>query len=383
MAEYTAEAFKWSGTGYNAQYNTSHTAVFKDNDAAYQGDGDNGERISIDGGSFGKTAGSPYAIDIAFTDTGGAQHTETFYFFNTGGEWYFVPGPGSAFTTGATLGSYQSHTSGWNYADVVCFARGTRIATAEGPCPVEMLRPGQQVLTADGGYALLQMVTCRAVSAEQIRRNPNLCPVLIRAGALGAGLPLRDLRVSRQHRLLISSRIAGRMFGQEQVLAAAHQLTALPGIRIDDAAGEVEYFHLIFDRHEVVLAEGTPAESLLMGPEALKTLPPAEHARLKRLFPALDGAAPPPEPARPIPAGKQQRKLIARHKKNSQPLLQTYVPQPAPAAAAGKAPAAGHSRTRCSTGPGRLPLILSDPLAGPDPAGRPSQAAAVTASRLS
>ncbi|MEW2913746.1 Hint domain-containing protein [Leisingera sp. JC11] len=382
MAEYTAEAFKWSGTGYNAQYNTSHTAVFKDNDTSYDGNSDKDERISIDGGSFGKTGGSPYAIDIAFTDTGGAAHTETFYFFNTGGSWYFVPGPGSAFSTGATLGSYQSHTTSWNYADVVCFVRGTLISTTEGPCPVEMLRPGQDLLTADGGYAALRMVTFRAVSAEQVGRNPKLCPVLIRAGALGGGLPQRDLRVSRQHRLLVCSRIAERMFGQAQVLAAAHQLTALPGIRIDDAVAAVEYFHLIFAQHEVVLAEGAPAESLLMGPEALNTLPPAERGRLKRLFPALAGEDAPPEPARHVPAGKQQRKLIARHKKNSQPLLQTYAPPPEPPAR--QAPGAeGHSRPPCSTSPGRPPLILSDPLLCPDPAGRPAQAAAVQIPRLS
>jgi len=368
MAQYTAEAFKWSGTGYNAQYNTSHTAVFKDNDAAYDGSGDNGERISIDGGSFGKTTGSPYAIDIAFTDTGGASHTETFYFFNTGGSWHFVPGPGSAFSTGATLGSYQSHTTGWNYADVVCFARGTRISTADGPCPVEMLRPGQQVLTADGGRAMLRMVASRAVSADQIRRNPKLRPVLIRAGALGAGLPQRDLRVSRQHRLLVCSRIAQRMFGQEQVLVAAHQLTSLPGIRIDETAAEAEYFHLIFDRHQVVFAEGAPAESLLMGPEALKTLPPADHDRLKRLFPALAGEAEPPDPARHVPAGKQQRKLIARHKKNSQPLLQTYVPQPGKTVR--QAPAPGQRcRGSGATSPCQVPLILTDPVLRPPGSG--------------
>ncbi|NSY38547.1 Hint domain-containing protein [Leisingera sp. ANG59] len=376
MAEYTAEAFKWSGTGYNAQYNTSHTAVFKDNDAAYDGSGDNGERISIDGGSFGKTSGSPYAIDISFTGTSGASHTETFYFFNTGGEWYFLPGPGSAFTTGATLGSYQSHSTGWNYADVVCFARGTLISTAEGPCPVENLRPGQAVVTADGGRAVLRMVTSRAASAERIRRNPKLRPVLIRAGALGAGLPLRDLRVSRQHRLMVCSRIAERMFGQAQVLAAAHQLTALPGIRLDDAAAAVEYFHLIFDRHEVVLAEGAPAESLLMGPEALKTLPPAEHARLKRLFPTLDGAAPPPEPARHVPAGKQQRSLIARHKKNSQPLLQTYAPQQC--GTWDKAPPVPEP---CRAPRRRDPLILSGPLTAPGTAVKPSPAAAAPSAR--
>ena len=49
-------------------------------------------------------------------------------------------------------------------------------------------------------------------------------------GALGNGLPRRDLLVSRQHRMLVRSSIAGRMFGDKEVLVAAHHLTALPGV---------------------------------------------------------------------------------------------------------------------------------------------------------
>ena len=135
MAQYTVTAFKWSGTGYNALYNTSYSATIDDDDAAYQGSGDGSETISINGGAFGTTTGSPYAINISFTDAGGSPHVETFYFFNTGGSWYFVPGPGSDFTVGATLGSYQNHTNGWSYSDVTCFVRGTLIETAQGPCP--------------------------------------------------------------------------------------------------------------------------------------------------------------------------------------------------------------------------------------------------------
>ena len=53
------------------------------------------------------------------------------------------------------------------------------------------------------------------------RAYPKVQPVRILAGALGHGMPQRDLLVSRQHRMLVSSAICERMFGLEQVLVSA------------------------------------------------------------------------------------------------------------------------------------------------------------------
>ncbi len=59
MPSYTFTAFQWSGTQYNAIYNTSYTAVINDNDAAFQGGADADETISINGGAFNATAALP------------------------------------------------------------------------------------------------------------------------------------------------------------------------------------------------------------------------------------------------------------------------------------------------------------------------------------
>ncbi len=203
MPSYTFTVFQWSGTHYNATYNTLHTAVITDNDAAYQGGADADETISINGGAFNSSALHPYAITVPFTDPSGAAHTEEFYFFLTGGAWYFIPGPGSEFVVDSTLGMYQSHTTGWNYADVVCFLRGTLIETDQGPVAVEDLRAGMQVVSYDGGTKKLRLALSRVISAKEYEQNPNFHPVRIMAGALGAGLPKRDLLVSRQHRMLM------------------------------------------------------------------------------------------------------------------------------------------------------------------------------------
>ncbi len=324
MPQYTVTAFRWTGTGYNSQYNTSYTATFDDDDPNLNGGSDANETVSINGGTFRSTAGPPYDIDVSFTDTSGNPHVETFYFFNTGGAWYFIPGPGSEFTTGATLGSYQSHTTTPTpYATITCFLRGTLIETDRGPTPVETLRGGSRVLTADGSYKTLRSALSRKLNAHHLRRNTKLAPVRITRGSLGNGLPRRDLRVSRQHRMLVSSKVCERMFGKKNVLVSAIRLTEMPGIFVEHDLSEVEYFHLLFDQHEVVFAEGAPSESFFVGPEALKSVPADCRAEILNLFPQLETSGRNAEPAFFIPSNKRQKNLIARHLKNKHSVCET------------------------------------------------------------
>lgn len=332
MAQFTVTAFKWTGTYYNATYTDSHSATFEDNDGAYEGDADKSETVSIDGGHADATWGSPYAIDVSFTDAHGEDHVETFYFFNTDGDWYFVPSEDSAFSEGATLGSYQSHTVGWEYDSAVCFADGTLIATESGLLPVETLEPGCMVQTLSGASAPLRLNLSRHLPARELRANSRLRPVCIEAGALGAGLPLERLWVSRQHRMLVSSPICRRMFDTDSALIAAIRLTALPGCFIDHHCKELTYHHLVFDDHAVVFANGAPAESFFPGPEALRLLAPDARKEFLTLFPEVAGSLSPLRSEHCIPKLKQQKRLIARHKRNAKPLLPesfaTAPPQP-------------------------------------------------------
>jgi len=320
MALYTVEAFNWSSFGYNATYTSSVIAILDDDDPAYEGGADSDEMISINGGAFGATAASPYAIDISFTDTSGDPHVETFYFFNTGGDWYFVPAPGSAFTVGATLGSYQTHTTGWNYADITCFCRGTLIETTKGPMPVEDLRAGMVLVGPHGEEMPLKLHLQRRVTAQELVKKPKLRPVRICAGALGQGLPKRDLLVSRQHRILLRSTLAKRMFGSAEVLVAAIKLTGLPGVFVDEQLASVDYFHLVLENHEIVISEGLETESFLIAPNALNALSPEARGEIEMLFPDLDQKVT-PATARFVPEGKQQKQLINKHIADNSPVL--------------------------------------------------------------
>lgn len=202
----------------------------------------------------------------------------------------------------------------------VCFCQGTLILTARGPVAVEALCVGDQVMTRDNGLQPLRWIGSKALDGDQLRLFAGLRPVRIRAGALGLDMPTRDLHVSQQHRVLVSSRIAERIFGQPEVLVAAKHLIGLPGIEIDARFAAVTYYHLLFDRHEVIFSEGAQTESLFTGPEALKAVDAPARAEIVALFPALAGDDPDRQPARQIGGGNRARQLARRHALNDQPL---------------------------------------------------------------
>jgi len=185
---------------------------------------------------------------------------------------------------------------------------------------VENLSPGSLILSNDGSYKELRVSLRTSVTKAEINKNPKLKPVRISAGALGHGLPTRDLLVSRQHRMLGSSPIAKRMFGNRDVLISAIKLTSLPGIFVDDEAGATEYFHLVFDDHEVIWAEGAASESFYTGQEALATLSEEAREELFTLFPDLSTSGVTQATAWFVPDNKRQKMLIARHSANNKPL---------------------------------------------------------------
>ncbi|MCA0919630.1 Hint domain-containing protein [Pseudooceanicola nanhaiensis] len=201
---------------------------------------------------------------------------------------------------------------------VMCFTRGTRIATPRGEIAVEALRVGDLVSTLDSGDQPLRYIGRRTVTPEELRDTPQLAPVRVRAGVLGHGLPRRDLVLSPQHRLLLRSKIAQRMYGSPEVLVAARQLRHLGGVAQIAPEG-VEYFHLLFDRHEIVLAEGAPAESLYLGDRALNGLPQALRDEVLALFPELRAFG--PRASRPLIDGPRAKRLVLRHRRNRRTIL--------------------------------------------------------------
>ncbi len=134
----------------------------------------------------------------------------------------------------------------------VCFLAGTSIATPAGETPIESLAIGDLVLTADGRAAPVKWVgiqTVVSVFADPLRSFP----IRITAGALGGGLPARDLHVSPDHALFLDGVLvqAGALVNGTTIVRE----TAIPE--------RFTWFHVELEDHALILAEGVPAETFL------------------------------------------------------------------------------------------------------------------------
>ena len=101
------------------------------------------------------------------------------------------------------------------------------------------------------------------------------------------------------------------MFGTDEVLVAAKHLLSLDGVELAEDVTEVTYVHVLFDRHEVVYAEGAQSESLYTGEQALRAVGDSARAEIFALFPELAAGTVPG--ARKFLTGRQGRDLAARH----------------------------------------------------------------------
>lgn len=204
---------------------------------------------------------------------------------------------------------------------VICFLRGTRIRTVAAEVPIQSLRAGDLVETGDHGPQPVRWTGSRRLGRPLLDSAPHLRPVRIRSGALGPGHPDTDLVVSPQHRVLVRSKIALRMFGTDEVLVAARQLLDLDGIGVADDLAEVEYHHLLFDRHEIIFANGAACESLFTGPMAFRSVGARALEEIFMIFPDLRHGLEPPSIARQQVTGRRARRMVERHVQASKPFF--------------------------------------------------------------
>ncbi len=164
----------------------------------------------------------------------------------------------SAWTVGSGADGFTTYTLAGttlqvrNWEQVVCFAQGTRIMTARGEVPVERLRAGALVLAADGtpSFRPIRWVGHRMVDVGLHRQPERVAPVLVKAGALGAGVPARDLRVSPDHALFLDGH-----------LVPARLLVNGASILQQNWCRSITYWHVELEVHGLLIAEGAPVES--------------------------------------------------------------------------------------------------------------------------
>ncbi|MFW2542011.1 Hint domain-containing protein [Primorskyibacter sp. 2E107] len=175
---------------------------------------------------------------------------------------------------GASQSSFAADNTG-----VVCFAAGTRILTPTGEVPIERLCPGDLVLTKDNGPKPVVWRGMRRLGIKDLSRMPDLKPIEIKPGAFGNH---DALVVSPQHGVLV------RHDNNEIMIRAKHLAEMRGGTaRIKKGCRSVTYWHLLFERHEVIFSNGLPSESFFPGPEAIKALDRGAYDELISLFPSL------------------------------------------------------------------------------------------------
>ena len=162
---------------------------------------------------------------------------------------------------------------------VTCFTRGTRLITNKGMQLIEDLSVGDMVFTLDAGMQPLRWIGQTTVPA--CGKN---APINIARGALGNS---NDMQVSPQHRMLLSDWRCEMVCGTDEVLVAAKHLINDHSIR-PQTGGTVDYIHILFDDHQIVMAEGIASESFHPGRVGLGAMAQEARQEILDLFPQLD-----------------------------------------------------------------------------------------------
>ncbi|CAH0193480.1 Hint domain-containing protein [Roseomonas sp. CECT 9278] len=221
----------------------------------------------------------------------GGGTTSGFYGTVVGG---LANGQTVLFTTGNPEAGVVPNFSSGDFT--VCFMPGTLIATPQGDRAIEELAIGDEILTADGRTVSVRWIGRQTIAARFANPERAL-PIRIRAGALGDGLPVRDLLVSPAHAILVDG-----------VLAQAGALVNGTTIRREDDVPEVfTYYNIELAEHDLILAEGAAAETFVDNVSRATFDNGAEHAALYGdvTIPEMD--LPRATAHRQIPAATRQR----------------------------------------------------------------------------
>ncbi|MCJ2081395.1 Hint domain-containing protein [Methylobacterium sp. J-090] len=210
--------------------------------------------------------------DVIFGNAGsnvvnGGAGTNTFVVAGAASNFTVVKANATTIVTDKTTGAVDTLTNiqSVEFANPVCFTTGTRIDVVRlgtvMALPVEDLRVGDRALTATGEHRSIVWIGTRRIVPEAHPAPASQWPVRILAGAFGTDacgrpLPRRDLRLSPGHPVLVGAE-ADHTGG---VLVPVMCLINGTTIRREPVPA-VTYWHVELDAHDLLLAEGLPAES--------------------------------------------------------------------------------------------------------------------------
>jgi hypothetical protein len=167
-----------------------------------------------------------------------------------------------------------------------CLTPGILIETETGHLPVEKLRVGDRVMTRDHGLQVLQRICVRHLTARQLFDNPHVRPIAIAANAFDHGMPCQDTMLSPNTRLPVASEKTGFLGRLIEENVAIKNMVDHDAIRPIDVVG-TDYYLLVFDRHEVIAANGFWMECFHPTDTSLKNEGNAQRVEIQEVFPEL------------------------------------------------------------------------------------------------
>ncbi len=183
--------------------------------------------------------------------------------------------PGTSYVK---TGGSNDGTSNYN-TFVACFGPGTLIETPDGARAIEQVKAGDSVWTRQNGPQPV-----RWIGSTEVDGVGAFAPVFFAPGVIGND---QELVVSQQHRMFLQSAAAEMLFGAAEVLVAAKHLCGLPGVSLRSQP-RIRYTHLMFDRHQVVRANGALTESFFLTAQSLDGIDQDHRNELLALFPSLN-----------------------------------------------------------------------------------------------
>ena len=244
-----------------SDFGTPTTGMLQDGDGIL-GSGDdgsstfNGDPVSfigsgtvtpgVDLGILGVSLGTPVAVVV----------------FEAGGQIYFHYPEGEPNLLGNLFLVVDIDATPYVVFTPLCFTAGTLMRTPEGRRPIETLARGDRVVDLGGESHRIEWVGKMQLRIPRRAAYRKWHPVRIEAHAFGRGHPYRPTWLSQQHRVLVRSALNEFYFGEADCLAPVVRLADGETIRVDRSVSEVTYYHILCDRHAVLVANGLPAESL-------------------------------------------------------------------------------------------------------------------------
>ena len=157
-----------------------------------------------------------------------------------------------------------SHPAPEALARLPAFGPGVMVMTTDGELPVEWLATGDRVVTRDHGAQPLLWVGRARLSREKLRHDPGLAPVELARGALGAGCPTHQTRLSPAARVLLAGAEVSLHAGVDEALAEIGQLADGGVLTVPPCVEGSHYTSLLLPMHAVVQANGLWVETLLL-----------------------------------------------------------------------------------------------------------------------